>query len=161
MKDTEKEIFTKICSYCIEKYQITNSSPTIASFIYQLCRYMDIDAPACEGILYVEVNGYKRQYAHCFNVYNAQIIDASIYQFALINKPLEQLFPLFIIEALPSHIEYKISNEIKYKNMLKFKHTYLEYVLREISDKKEVEIERFDIIVDSKKENLFMKILSK
>lgn len=161
MKNTEKELFTKICSYCIEKYQITNNSPTIASFIYQLCRFIDIDVPACEGILYVEVNGYKRQYAHCFNVYNAQIIDASIYQFALVNKPLEQLFPLFIIDALPQHIEYKILDELKYKNMLKFKQEYLEYVLREVSDKKEFTINRFDIIADAKKENLFLKILNK
>lgn len=159
MNNIEKEQFNKICSYCIEKYQILNNGPTIASLIYQLCRYTDIDVPACQGILYVEINGYKRQYAHCFNVYNGQIIDASIYQFALINKSLEYLFPLYIIGDLPQHLEYKISNEIRYINMIKFKDEYLKSVLKEISDKKDFNIERFDINADAKKENIFMKIL--
>lgn len=161
MKNTEKELFTNICSYCIKKYQILNNGPTIANLIYQLCRYMDIDVPACQGILYVEINGYKRQYAHCFNVYNAQIIDASIYQFALINKSIEHMFPLFIVGVLPEHLEYKISNEIKYNSMIKIRDEYLKHVLREISDEKESKIERFDITYDAKKENLFMEILSK
>lgn len=161
MKNTEKELFTKICSYCIKKYQISNSGPIMASLIYQLYRYMDIDVPACQGILYVEINGHKRQYTHCFNVYNGQIIDVSIYQFALINKSIEHLFPLFIIGALPQHLEYKISNEIKYNSMMKIKDEYLKFILREVSDEKVPNIKRFDVITDAKKENLFMEILNK
>jgi hypothetical protein len=45
--------------------------------------------------------------------------------------------------------------------MLKFKDEYLKRVLREISDEKEFKIERFDITFDSKKNKLFMEILSK
>ena len=161
MKKTEKELFTKICSYCIRRYQILSNGPIISSLIYQLGRYMDMDVPTCQGILSVEINGYKRQYTHCFNVYNGEIIDASIYQFALINKSIENLFPLFIVGALPQQLEYKISNEIKYINMIKFKDEYLKFVLSEILDEKESKIKRFDISADAKKENLFMTILKK
>lgn len=63
-----------------------------------------MDVPAVEGLLFVENNGYKRQYAHCFNVCRSDIIEASIYQFALINNTIESLFPLYIVGSIPEFI---------------------------------------------------------
>jgi hypothetical protein len=98
-----------------------NSSRLISSLIYQCGRILEMDLIAVSGILYVEINGYKRQYAHCFNIYKSNIIDASIYQFAMMYQNVEEKFPLYVCTNIPEHIEYKIMDEIKYTTQLKFK----------------------------------------
>lgn len=114
-----------------------------------------MDVPAVEGLIFVEVNGYRRQYAHCFNVCGINIIDASIYEFALINKTIENLFPLYIVGNIPPHIEYSVMKEIKFQNQIKFKNHIIKKVIRESENYNNIYISRFSIFDDSKKENLF------
>ena len=149
------EIIESICKYCINRYQISNSAPIISSFIYQLCRELDMDVPAVQGILSVEVNGYKRQFAHCFNIYKCDIIDATIYQYAFMNKSIHSLFPIFIAGSVPQNIEYLIHNEIKLDYQIKFKKDYLNKVLHEIKHSNSISLKEFTLLEDSKKENLF------
>lgn len=154
MRLNEKKMLENVCKYCISKYQILNNAPILSSFIYQLGKKLQIDIPAVRGIIHVEVNGYKLQFAHCFNVCNGQIVDTSIYQYALINQRIENLFPLYIVGMTPDHIDYSISSEIKYKSQFRFKDEYLSKTLKEIKDLKHIELRRFSIIEDAKKENL-------
>jgi hypothetical protein len=114
-----------------------------------------MDVPAVEGLLSVEVNGYKRQYAHCFNVYKSNIIDSSIYQFAVINKAIESLFPLYIVGSMPEHIEYSIMHEIKYDTQIKFKKNIINNILKSAKEEKNIVLHKFSLIEDSKKKNLF------
>lgn len=127
----------------------------ISSLIYQCCRQLDMDVPAVEGLLSVEFNGYKRQYVHCFNVYKSNIIDASIYQFSLINKAIADLFPLYIVGNFTEHIEYSIVNEIKYENQIKFKKEIIEKIINESKSGNGIILNRFSELEDSKKKNLF------
>ncbi|NMM64050.1 hypothetical protein HBE96_15490 [Clostridium sp. P21] len=150
----EKELMNTICKYCINKYQILNNAPILSSFIYQLGKKLDLDIPSIRGVLNVEVNGYKRLFAHCFNVYNGQIVDTSIYQYALINKSIKHLFPLYIVEITPSHIEYSINSEVKYECQFKFKDEYLSKALNEIRTFNNIDLKRFSISDDCKKENI-------
>ncbi len=150
----EREIIDNICLYCINKYQVLNNAPILSSFVYQLGRKAQIDIPAVRGILHVEVNGYNRQFAHCFNVYNGQVVDTSIYQYALINQCIEHLFPLYIVGMTPAHIDYSINSEIKYESQFRFKDEYLLKALKELKNFNSIELKRFSIIEDCKKENL-------
>lgn len=152
---TEMEIIRSICKYCTNSYQISNSAPIMSSFIYQLCRELDIYVPAVRGILSVEVKGYKRQFAHCFNIYNCDIIDATIYQYAFINKSIDILFPVFVAGNVPENIDYLIHNEIKLDSQIKFKKDYLNRVLDEIKQIDNINLKKFNLLEDSKKENLF------
>lgn len=152
---TEMEIIRSICKYCINRYQISNSSPILSSFIYQLCKELDIYVPAVRGILSVEVKGYKRQFAHCFNIYKCDIIDATIYQYAFINKSIDDLFPVFVAGSVPENIDYLIHNEIKLDSQIKFKKNYLNKVLNEIKQIDNINLKKFSLLEDSKKENLF------
>lgn len=149
------EIIKSICCYCINRYQISNSAPIISSFIYQLCKELDIDVPAVRGILSVEVKGYKRQFAHCFNIYNCDIIDATIHQYAFINKSIDTLFPIFVAGNVPENIEYLIHNEIKLDSQIKFRKQYLNKILDEINQSGNINLKKFSLLEDSKKENLF------
>lgn len=150
----EQELLKNICKYCVDKYQILNNAPILSSLIYQLCRKLEFDVPAVRGILQVDINGYKRQFAHCFNVYNGQIIDVSIYQFALTNKSIEHLFPIYIFGITPPHIEYSINSEFKYNLQFKFKDEYLTKALKEIKALGNVELKRLSLEEDCKKENI-------
>lgn len=151
----DMNLFHNLCKYIMKNYQVMNSSKMIAGLIYQCCRELGMDVPAVEGLIFVEVNGYKRQYAHCFNVQGTTIIDASIYEFALINKVIEDLFPLYIAGNVPSHIEYSVMKEIKYENQSKFKKEIINRIIRESRNYSDIRVDRFSMIEDSKKESLF------
>ena len=151
----DMNLFHNLCKYIMGNYQVMNSSRMIASLIYQCCRELGMDVPAVEGLIFVEVNGYKRQYAHCFNVQRTTIIDASIYEFALINKIIEDLFPLYIAGNIPSHIEYSVMTEIKYENQSKFKKDIINRIIKESQDYSDIIINRFSVVEDNKKKNLF------
>jgi len=114
-----------------------------------------MDVPAVEGLLFIEVNGYKRPYAHCFNVYRSNIIDASVYQFALMNKAIESLFPLYILGSIPEHLEYSIMNEIKKDSQIKFKKHIIDNIIKEVKEENNIIPHRFSINEDSRKKNLF------
>lgn len=156
--ENTSDFLNNLCLYCVSNYEVMNSARIMSSFIYQCGRLLNLDIMAVEGILYVEINGYKRQYAHCFNTYKSNIIDASIYQYALIYKNVENKFPLYISEKLPIHIEYKISNEIKYMNQVKFSKHLLNKVINEAKAATNLKKERFSLMEDNKKENLFQLI---
>lgn len=149
------ELIRSICKYCIKEYQILNNGPLISNFIYQLCREIDIVVPSVRGIVSVEIEGYKRQFAHCFNIYNSNIIDATIYQHALMNKSIENLFPIFVAGVVPENIEYIIYEEIKLDSQIKFKRDYLKKVLDEVYLNEDITLSKFNIIEDSKKKSLF------
>lgn len=155
MNNEESNLFNSICEYCINKYQILNSAPIISNFIYQICRHIDMDVPSIQGILIIEVNGYKRQFAHCFNVYNGSIIDATIFQFAIINKTINNIFPFYVVGNIPEHIDYIINNEIKLDFQTKFSKDYIEKAIHEIKNMVHTPINKFDSLEDSRKENLF------
>lgn len=155
MKTEEKELFIKICKFCINKYQVINSAPLISSFIYEVCRKAELDVPAVEGILHVEVNGRIRQYSHCFNVFNSTIIDASIYQFALLNQSIENIFPLFVVGDTPEVLDYSILHEIKKGSRMTFSSNLIESTLQSIISQKKTELKRFKLEEDIKKQNLF------
>lgn len=107
MKESEKNFLKSLCKYCISKYTISNSGPLISSLIYQLCKYVDIDVPVIQGVLRVHINdNYSRSFAHCFNVYKGIVLDASIYQFALTNRAIGHLFPVYVFGNVPAHIDY-------------------------------------------------------
>lgn len=156
---SNEEFLRKICLYCINNYQIMNSSRMISSLIYQCGRILEMDLTAVEGILYVEINGYKRQYAHCFNVYRSSIVDASIYQFAMMYKNVEGSFPLYISINLPDNIEYKVMHEIKYETQLKFECELLNKIISEAADGDNFLENRFSLADDSSKDNLFSLIM--
>lgn len=157
--NSDIEFLKKMCLYCINNYQIMNSSRMISSLIYQCGRILEMDLAAVEGILYVEINGYKRQYAHCFNVYRSNIIDASIYQFAMIYKNVEHRFPLYISANLPDYIEYKVMHEIKYETQFKFQPELLNKIIDEAAHADNLSENRFSLIEDSSKKNLFTLII--
>ncbi|ADK14202.1 conserved hypothetical protein [Clostridium ljungdahlii DSM 13528] len=156
MNISEKTFLKNVCKYCINKYTISNNGPLIASLIYQICKHEDMDVPAMQGILRIYINkNYSRSFAHCFNVYRGVIVDASLYQYALVNKPIENLFPVYIVDATPPHIEYTIYNEIKKDSQVKFSDKFLENTLKNIKGNSTYPIKRFTLLEDSKKEELF------
>lgn len=151
----DMNLFHNLCKYIMKNYQVMNSSKITSGLIYQCCRELEMDVPAVEGLVFVEVNGYKRQYAHCFNAQGTTIIDASIYEFALINKIIEDLFPLYIAGNVPAHIEYSIIKEIKYENQSKFNKDIINRIIEESQNYGDMIVNRFSMIEDSKKKNLF------
>ncbi|WP_446899094.1 hypothetical protein ACSVC9_04135 [Clostridium sp. LBM24168] len=158
MDKYRRNFFKKLCKYCIDNYTISNSGPIISSLIYSLCKYLDIDAMAVRGILTIHINEkYSKNFAHCFNTYNGIIIDASIYQYAIMNKKIEHLIPIYIVESIPYHIEYTIQKEIPEDYRFKFSHRFLENLIIKIQamDEKNIVPERFDLTEDSRKQNLF------
>ncbi|BAH06208.1 hypothetical protein [Clostridium kluyveri] len=156
MKISEKTFFKNVCKYCIDKYTISNNGPLMASLINQLCNRIDMDVPAVQGIVRLRINdNYSRSFAHCFNVYNGNIIDASIYQYALIYRSIENLFPTYVVQNTPDYIDYRIDNKMSIKHKVKFNKELLENILKNIEDKDLPEIKRFNLNEDSKKENLF------
>ena len=156
MKVSEKNFLENVCKYCINKYTISNNGPLISSFIYQICKYEDMDVPSMQGILRIYLNqNYSRNFAHCFNVYQGAIVDASLYQYALVNKPIENFFPVYIVNIPPPHIDYIIYNEIKKDSQIKFSNKFLENALKSIKSSNFSPIKRFTLLEDSKKEELF------
>ncbi len=144
-----------ICRYCLSNFQLRDSSRLMSSLIYQLCRELDLDVPAVEGLIYVDINGLRRPFAHCFNVYQSHIVDSSIYSFALLNKSIEGLFPLFIAGTPPDHLDYVVHGEIKYNSQHIFKKEFLNKIISKLGNCSELEIRRFCDLEDAKKESLF------
>lgn len=155
MNSEEKVFFENLCKMCICNYQTLNSSNLVSTLISQVSRLKGIDVPVIRGILYVEIKGHKRNYAHCFNVYKGQVIDASIYGHALINKNFQGLFPLYIIGNEPEHIEYSMLSEVYLDSQFKFEKDFLNNIIYKIDNYKDVSIKRFNEIEDSRKKNLF------
>ncbi|MCH3963215.1 MAG: hypothetical protein LKE46_02990 [Clostridium sp.] len=158
MDKNTKNFFRKLCKYCLDNYTISNSGPIISSLIYFLCKSLDIDAMAVRGLLTIHIDdNYSKNFAHCFNVYNGIIIDASIYQYALINRRIAHLVPMYIVETIPYHIEYTVYEEISEDYRFKFSHKFLENLIDKVESMNEDDIypEGFDIIEDSRKQNLF------
>lgn len=155
MNSNERKFFENLCKMCISNYQVLNNADMISTLISQVCRIKDMDVPFVKGILYVEVNNYKRQYAHCFNMYMGNVIDAGIYQFAIMNKKIEELFPMYIAGNEPNHIEYKVMSEVKLDAQFKFKREFLIGAIEKAYQYDNVEINKFNEIEDSKKSNLF------
>jgi len=155
MDINERKIIECVVRYCLANFQIRGGSRIIASFIYQLLRELDIDAPAVEGIIYVEMKGRQRPLVHCFNVRGCDFIDASVYSFALINKAVGDLFPLYIVGTPPDHISYYITKELKPDSQYQFKKEYLHSVISELCTYQDRSVERFDDLSDSKKQDLF------
>jgi hypothetical protein len=155
MNIDERKTIESLVKYCLLNFQIRGGSRIISSFIYQVLRELDIDAPAVEGIFYVEMEGRPRPFVHCFNVRGCDIIDASVYGFALLNRAVEDLFPLYIIGTPPDHMDYYITKELKPGSQYHFKKEYLHSVISELGDYRDRSIERFDDLSDSMKQDLF------
>ncbi|MCI1943774.1 hypothetical protein [Clostridium luticellarii] len=156
MRKNEKILFENICKYCIGKYTLLSSGPLIPSLICQLCKYADMDVPVIRGILRVQINeNYIRSFAHCFNIYNGSIIDASIYEYALTNKAIGHLFPIYILDNIPPHIDYIMQEELVVDSQVKFSEQFLKNSLEKIQNNNLEFVKRFTLIEDSKKENLF------
>lgn len=146
---------SNLCKYCINNYQILNNGPILSSFIYQVCKEIDLDVPVVRGILGIEVNGIKREFAHCFNLYNGDIIDATVYQYALMYKSLQYKLPLYVSGNTSDKIEYEIGKELKYSEQVKFDKLILQRVVNSIKTTNINEPEYFNEIDDSKKKSLF------
>lgn len=155
MNSEEKVFFENLCKMCIYNYQVLNSSNLISALISQVSRLKGIDVPVIKGILYVEINGYKRNYAHYFNMYKWQVIDATIYGHALLNKNFEELFPVYIVGNEPEHIEYSVLSEVYLDSQFKFKKDFLDSIIYKLDNYKDIKIKRFNEIEDSRKKNLF------
>lgn len=156
MNKSDKDILKKICEYCITNYSISNSSPIISSLIYELCKFHNIDAIPVQGIITICINNiYSRSFAHCFNVYDGIIIDASIYEYALINKRIEHLIPMYIVDHIPYHIEYSIQNPMSEDYRFKFSKEFLSTISNNIKFMDHIHLKRFNLTNDSKKQNLF------
>lgn len=155
MDSREKIFFENLCKMCVSNYQILNSSNLVSALVSQVARLKGIDVPFVKGILYVEIRGRKRSYAHCFNMYRGQVIDASIYGHALFNKNYEELFPLYIVGDEPDHIEYSVLSEVYLDSQFKFQKDFLESIIYKIDNYKDTNIKRFNEIEDSRKKNLF------
>ncbi|MGE5628311.1 MAG: hypothetical protein ACM3X7_09365 [Solirubrobacterales bacterium] len=153
--NTNIDIIKNICKYCLVNFEISNSSRLMASLVHQLSRELDIDVPAVEGLMYLDIHGSRRPFAHCFNLFNSNIVDSTIYSYALMNKSLEDLFPLFITGTPPEHLDYVVQREIKYEKQHKFKKEFLVSILSELPKYSNVEIKRFNEYEDGKKKNIF------
>jgi len=155
MDINERKIIESLVKYCLLNFQVRGSSRIISSFIYQVLREMDIDAPAVEGIFYIEIKGRQRPFVHCFNLRSCDIIDASVYGFALLNKAVGDLFPLYVIGTPPDHMDYYITKEIKPDSQYQFKKEFLHSVISELGAYQGRSVERFDDLADSRKQDLF------
>lgn len=155
MNSDERKIIESLVKYCLVNFKIRGSSRIISSFIYQVLREMDIYAPAVEGIFYADIKGRPRPFVHCFNIRSCDIIDASVYGFALLNKAVEDLFPLYIIGIPPDHMDYYITKELKPDSQQQFKKEFLHSVISELGAYRGRSVERFDDLADSKKQDLF------
>ncbi|MCR3761086.1 hypothetical protein [Clostridium felsineum] len=155
MVEEEKKFLTNLCKLCVCEYQVVNNAPMIGALISQVCRLKELDVPLIDGILYIKIGKRKLQYAHCFNTYHGNIVDASIYQFAIMNKNIEKLFPKVVIGEGNEAIEYSVIKEIKYENQFKYKDEFLKEVLSKVDKYESLEIDKLDEYKDSKKQNLF------
>jgi len=155
MDTSQRQTVENLLKYCLLNFQIRGGSRIISSFIYQVLRELDIDAPAVEGIIYVEIKGHPRPFAHCFNVSSCDIIDGTVYGFALLNKAVADLFPLYIIGNPPDHMEYCVTKELKPASQFQFRKEYLEKVISELDLYHNASVERFSDISDSRKQDLF------
>ena len=156
MNNSEKAFLKNVCKYCIDNYTISNNGPLIASLIDQLCLHVNMDVPAVQGILHLRINdNCSRSFAHCFNVYNGSIIDASIYQYALIYRSIENLFAIYVVQNTPDYIDYRIDAKMNRKHRFKFNKKLLQNILEDIKNFNSPEIKRFNLNEDSKKKNLF------
>lgn len=155
MNTDERRTVENLIKYCLLNFQIKGCSRMISSFIYQVLKELDIDAPAVEGIIYVEINGRQRPFAHCFNARSCDIIDGSVYGFALLNKAVGDLFPLYILGDPPDHMEYCITKEIKPASQCQFRKEFLACVISQLDSLSYIQVERFDDLADSLKQDLF------
>lgn len=155
MNTDERRTVENLIKYCLLNFQIKGCSRIISSFIYQVLKELDIDAPAVEGIIYVEINGRPRPFVHCFNARSCDIIDGSVYGFALLNKAVGDLFPLYILGDPPDHMEYCITKEIKPASQCQFRKEFLACVISQLDSLSYIQVERFDDLADSRKQDLF------
>jgi hypothetical protein len=155
MNIDERRTVENLIKYCLLNFQIKGCSRMISSFIYQALKELGIDAPAVEGIVYVEINGRTRPFVHCFNVISCDIIDGSVYGFALLNKAVGDLFPLYVIGNPPDHMDYCITKEIKPASQYQFRKEFLASVISELDSLSGIRLERFDDLTDSRKQDLF------
>lgn len=153
--NTDINTIKNICRYCLVNFETCHSSRLMSSLIYQICKELDIDVPAVEGLMYVNINGCRRPFAHCFNIYHGAIIDSTVYSYALMNKSIEGLFPLFIAGTPPDHMDYVVHGEIKYNFQHKFKVQLLDSIISQLDQYSDIEIKRFDEFEDARKKNLF------
>lgn len=68
---------------------------------------------------------------------------------------MDSIFPVFAARSVPENIEYLIHNEIKLDSQVKFRKEYLSKVLDEIKQSYNINLKKFSLLEDSKKENLF------
>lgn len=156
MKNSKKIFLKNICEYCMGKYMLLNSGPLISSLICQLCKYVDMDVPAIHGIIRIHISeNYSRSFAHCFNIYDGIIIDASIYEYALTNKAISHLFPTYVLSNVPEHMDYIMHGELTVDSQIKFSDKFLKNILENIRNNTFGPVKRFSLMEDSKKENLF------
>jgi len=155
MNTDERRIIENLIKYCLLNFQTRGSSRLLSAFVYQVLRELDIDAPAVEGMIYVEINGRARPYAHCFNASGCDIIDGAVYSFALINKAVGGQFPLYVVGDPPDHMEYYITGEFKSGSQPQFSMEFIQTVISELDSYSNVEVERFDDLADSAKKDLF------
>ncbi|PJI09359.1 MULTISPECIES: hypothetical protein [Clostridium] len=155
MNVEEKRFLKNLCKMCFVKYQVVNSAPMISALISQVCRIKNLDVPLVEGVLYVKIRNRTLQYAHCFNTYHGNIIDASIYQFAIMNSGIKDIFPKIIVGDDIDEIEYSIFREIKYENQFKYKEEFLRSIIEEVDEYENSKLDKIDEYKDSKKQNLF------
>lgn len=155
MNEGERNFFEGLCKICLLKYQVLNSTDMISTLISQASRMKGIDVPFIRGILYVEINNRKRPYAHCFNMYKGQVIDGSIYSYAMLNKNIENAFPLYVVGNEPYGIEYSVNGEVRLDKQFKFKEGFLKDLVEAAPDYANISIKRFSNIEDGRKKNLF------
>ncbi|WP_416176539.1 hypothetical protein [Clostridium sp.] len=156
MKKQEKIFFENICKYCIKNYTISNSSPIISSLIHEICNFLDIDSIAVRGVITININeNLSRSFAHCFNLCNGVIVDSTIYEYALINNNLKHLIPLYVVENIPYNIDYIVQDELPKNQQFKFSKKFLKDTLDKIQSTDNIYLNRFNLIEDSKKQNLF------
>lgn len=155
MNTDERRSVENLIKYCLVNFQTRGSSRLLSAFIFQVLRELDIDAPAVEGMIYVEINGHSRPFAHCFNASGCDIIDGAVYSFALINKAVGGQFPLYVVGDPPDHMEYCITKEFRSSSQPQFSIEFIQTVISELDSYSDVEVERFDELTDSAKKDLF------
>lgn len=155
MNSEEKNFFQNLCEICVSDYQVLNSSDLVSALISQVSRLKGIDVPFIRGILYVQIKNRRRNYAHSFNIYKGQVIDAAIYGHALLNKNFQELFPLYVVGNEPEHIEYSVISEVYLDAQFKFNEDFLRNIIYKIDNYRATNIKRFNEIEDSRKKNLF------
>jgi hypothetical protein len=155
MNTDERRVIENLIKYCLVNFQTRGSSRLLSAFIYQVLRELDIDAPAVEGLIYVEIKGQSRPFAHCFNARGCDIIDGAVYSFALINKAVGSQFPLYVVGDPPDHMDYFITGEFKSASQPQFSMELIQAVISELDSYSAVEVERFGDLSDSAKKDLF------